>query len=442
MKPGIFTKRTTQWARATWIVTAIALWCVWPTGPVFADPLATYHVEKTFLGDISDGKGNVVAGPLTGSYRYLTHAFAEDKHRRDHNNDSPQTGALFGPLAERLVPGGGSNNATVRDSDHMWTAVNSFDQAAVGPQRFGPFQSKANSIHPDSVAKVTLDYTQQPGPNLGVGRIILDGKATITNLPLHPPETAYAEAKSAGEIKITGKVLGADIVDGKKLIPIRIKQGQTSLQSVGGSRAVQIDNPPGTPGLAGSASRYRDPLSLSFFDEVTGGLVSSNDLFTEDWFTEGDASIGFDDTTGLSLIGEIGGSAAITFATLSSWVLNPFNGGVSIVNGAFSATGDLASLPWIVSTVGGQTMATLMPGDLNLDFQFMVEATGLGSPTHDLLTVLSADGQGLADVYETASEVPEPSTFVLFGMGACGLLGRRRRSRKQASLPVRIAITT
>ena len=379
-----------------------------------AAPVATYHSEKRFVATIAAG-GVVVGGPGTGQYRYLTHAFAEDKHMGPVHNDNPQTGAVFGDLlTDKLVPGGGVVGAAPRAAVHKWTDWVGFNQAAAGLQIFGPFQRNAASTHPKSEAKVLMDYLRLPPPlgGFAVGRIVVDGKAEIVNLPLHAPETAYAEATSAGEIKIAGLILAADIVAGKKLIPVPVKAGQTSVKAVGGATAVL-----GPGGIIGARADYHDPMNLAIFDELSGALLTQQDLFTEDWQALGDAGIDYDPATGLRMAASADGSASLSFSTLSGWVLNPFNGTASIANGVFSATGDLAALPWTLSMIGNELVASLSAGDLDLDFDFQVLATGLGSG-RDLRAVLSGDARGLAAAYAT---VPEPSTLLLVSLVSLGL---------------------
>jgi hypothetical protein len=394
--------------------------------PAHAVPMASYDIQKVAFWNITnpaDPAGGAFGGP--GTYRYATHAFAEDKHGRQHN-DSPQTGAAFGPLAERLVPNGGNQNATVRDSNHNWTSLVQFNQLG-GNQIFGPFQSAAQSLHPNSTATAKIEYDQQAllrlPPNTAGAAIRLTGNAAIQNLPLHPPETAYAEAKSAAEVNLKGRLLKAAVIDGKApVLQPRFIQGATTLRGEGNARAVQIDNPPGTPGLAGSASFFRDPLSLAFYDEQTGDLIAGENLFEEAWLVQGNGGITYDPNVGLMLTASDDSLASLNIETLSSWILNPFNGSASIENGVFQATGDLALLPWVV-TSSSDTQAFLALADL-LDFDFMVEATGLGTPTNDLIAELSNEADGLADVYLS---VPEPSTLSLVGFAALIFVFSSRR---------------
>jgi hypothetical protein len=53
----------------------------------------------------------------------------------------------------------------------------------------------------------------------------------------------------------------------------------------------------------------------------------------------------------------------------------------------------------------GLTTASLNANDPNFDFQLRVDTTGLGSPEHGLMAVLTSDTQGFAEEYAT---VPEP----------------------------------
>jgi hypothetical protein len=227
---------------------------------------------------------------------------------------------------------------------------------------------------------------------------VLKGEAVNRGL-LHPPETSYAEAASGAQVNLKGKFLKAEVIDEKAKPPsVRHIQGATHLTAFAVSDS------------GSDESFYQDPLTLSFFDEVSGDLIAQNDLFDESWLVQGTADILYDPNVGLTLTANHDSLSSISFSTLSSWVLNPFNGTASIQNGIFQATGDLARLPWVVTSTSN-TQAFLPISSLLLDFKFDIEATGLGNPSNDLIMKLTNEAQGLTSDYKTA-DVPEPLTIL------------------------------
>ncbi len=392
------------------VATLLFLFSLLATPAILAAPVASYHVSKQFLADFTYKTDDVILGPA--SYRYLTHALGSDKHNTLHKDQKDTSGALFDTtLINGIVQG---NPVTAHYSQHHWTSPISFDQGSDTFLQFETIPSTTQTTHTFSKASAALYYQGLPEIVAGLGAIVLDGKAEITNLPLHPPEGAYANAQSAGEMSISGKLLYAGFNTGEKSGRVVLKVGQTSLRATGfASHLVPAKGPP-------TDSDFKDPIALNFFDAVTGELIAGQDLFLDHWRAEGNASVSYDPLVGLSFIADADSQAFVTMNTLSAWVLNPFNGVAGIVDGIFSATGDFAALPWLVSSVDGQTTATLAASDLALDFEFLVLATGLGTPANDVLVEISGDAQGSAEAF---LYVPEPSSGLLLLIGGLVLWG-------------------
>ena len=179
----------------------------------------------------------------------------------------------------------------------------------------------------------------------------------------------------------------------------------------------------------GTASS-EDPLSLTIVDPVTGQVIAQQALYHELWTTTGEASVEWNDIDGLTLKTGTGGHAAISMETLSDWILNPFVGSASLVDGVFNTSGNLG-LAWRISTVGGITTATLPRMYLDPAMRFEIQATGLGQPTNGIELVFSSSLGGSADAQQVVPEVPEPASLVLCGTGMLTLLGRSRRRRRR-----------
>jgi hypothetical protein len=402
-------------------------------GAASGDDSGDFHSEKTVTWDIS-AKGVVVGGPNTGQYRYAYHAFAEDAHADiQHKDNEDQSGGFFTKLADHLDPDAKHTGATVVTANHNYTAWTGFNQAG-GNQVFGPFGANATSTHPKTRTLLRIDYTQPvPGqPNQAQAKITLNGGASIQNFPDKPAiaETAYSEAAAAADVKLTGKITAASVVNGKGPAQnFNAAIGNASVHSQAQGGAVSSNSPTGDGG------RYSDPVSLTLYDSKTGALVAQQTLLSLEWSTRGTAGVDYSPTTGMSLSADRSGDASITFDTPGSWVLDPFHGSAEIVNGVFSATGDLANLAWGVTTMNGQTTASLDPSALSLDFNLAVQPTGLGTPTSDLTAVLDFDSTGFAQAYAT-SAVPEPGALAeaatALGLVGSWLLSRRARRPRAA----------
>ncbi len=403
--------------RAGWLCIAI-LSCLETAA---ADTISTYASEKTVFWSLGNG---AVLPPGPGQYRYLTYAFADDAHGPADIDSNAQTGPVYErSVAKNLKKDGNVNSdEVILNPNYRWTQNINFNQQQA--QTFGVFGAAAQSPfpHADSLGNVTIDYD----PTLGVAglpvaetKISLDGMAEITDPALHSPETVYAESVSAGYVKLTGTIIKGSVTKGGVQTKLQIK-GNGSVTSAGFSGAVGSANDPNGQAPKGG---YFDPLTLSYYDSLTGDLLASAVILDLDFQSAGDGSVAFSDTAGLTLTSDANGDAQFDIATPSSWVLNGLSGSASLSGGVFQATGDLAAMPWIIQNMGGVTTASL-PG-LNYDLSLNIAATGLGDPSGDVTAVLTDDAAGNASVYATA---PEPAGWVLL-LGGMGIifLGRFRR---------------
>lgn len=388
--------------------------------PSMAATISTYSFDKSTVWDIADGSG----GPGTGSYRYLKHAFAEDRDKRDHDQDNQQTGAVFGKLAKNLTPSAAVNDARVNSENEKWTDFTKFDQT--DSLDTGVLTASASSTHPVSKAtvQITTDYLPKVAPTWIFSDIKITGSAEVKT-PLRDPETAYAEAASAGELTLTGKYSVATIKNGeapeKKL---DIKGSTLHLHSSSNAEAHTNGNGVNKP-------QVNDPVSLALYDSLTGELISSDVLFSLAATVDGMADIDFDSIDGLTFMADAGSTASLVVDTMSSWIRNAFHGGIGLSGGVLQTTGAFHGLPWEVNTIGGITTAHLPAADFNFDFNLRLQPNGLGSPTHDVLAVLEDDTDGLASAYAT---MPEPATFVLVGLALVAAGWRQRGAQGRLRL--------
>ena len=178
-------------------------------------------------------------------------------------------------------------------------------------------------------------------------------------------------------------------------------------------------------------------MRIAFFDEATGDLVAdSGVLYGCDMEAQGDASVEFVDGVGLKLKIGPNSEGYVSYYSASSWVQNPFEGSASVRDGKFAADGDLAGLPWEVTSDEGGVTAFLPSSVFSGWFDLHVIPTGLGDPTGDLTMSLREDSRADARSYLTKT-VPEfGNTAGLLGI-ALGAVGWRTRKLGRRSVPSR-----
>jgi hypothetical protein len=410
--------------RLTGLFIATLALCALFSERAFANP---YNLTKTITWDTTNGTtANELVGPRTGAYTYGVHAFAEDAHGGPLDHDTAGQIPFAGNLTHNLVPNGHTNGAGLNSTPHLKLVGANFNQAAA-LAAVGDTQTATTlpAGHSDSLANVAISTVRNGlggnGRFTQTATVHVEGDAQLMNLPVHNPETAYAEAFSFGKVSLTGNIRSATIQNGAApAVNLVVNNGPVQLQA--GTATGNNVNPPG-------AVAARDPVVVEFFDvDEFGQQVSLGQQAVFDDFlaVSGNASIIWNPTEGLVLTTlDSSSTAAISFLT-GSWVQNPFQGSASIGNDLFSVTGDLA-LPWNVSVVGGMTKAMLSASYLSSIFDFTLVASGLATPTHDdVNVVMTANQDGFASAY--ATPVPEPSTLLLFGPGIV-LLGVKRVQR-------------
>lgn len=254
----------------------------------------------------------------------------------------------------------------------------------------------AENKHPKANVKVELKV----GKPYQVGdiffadaKVILNGYADALQVrPLKADEVSYAEAFGAGDIRLVGRIESSEIIDGKMG---KKKAGKKTTGKIETGKhwdkVREGKQPKGGPNRV----KLKDPIVWSLYDEVTEVLIAEQQLWREEWIVENKASIEWNETDGLILIAQVPvGMASIEFETMSSWVLNPFNGSASIVDGQFTPTGDLSGLAWIIELTANQVKATLPVSELDPNFSFEIQADGLGTPPNDIISVGTFESRG------------------------------------------------
>jgi hypothetical protein len=392
--------------------------------PAWSDGM--YDLTKTFTWDVSrkvNDKFVETTGAGTGKVFYFAHAFAEDKHGKidvDDPNAAPFGAPFPFDLANKVNRPDIRNGRVDYDQHGKYSPAAPFDQGDKIPAEiFGLADTKNGSQqHPQADSLVNFDLKRLGADANGhfhtEASIHLVGHATVAAIPKgHDPETAASQGVSSGGVSLTGTMQKAEIQDGKG------PRKEVKTQSLIFAHSTGLDKPNAKNNINGS-----DPLSLSLFDDATGDLLARQDLWSENFLLANGGGLTWDGTT-LSLTADPGGTASISFQTLSSWVLNPFTGRASIDGGAFSTTGDVGALSWTVTSAGGKTTATTTLGELTFDIQ----PTGIPTPAGDVSAVLEADLRGEANGYRTTT--PEPGSFLLVASGTAIsiFLARRRRRR-------------
>jgi hypothetical protein len=387
-----------------------------------------YRLTKTITWDVTN-KAGTAAIDEAHEVKTIQHVFAGDKHKQEHKSEPDEAGKKDYPKSLATAVEGAKYKGAISSSVHAdWKVEQHRLGWAIG---YPPLVANSDHATADAALEVSLgEAALVEGRFLSTSVIIVNGNALVLHIPnAHAPETAYAESAAAVAIRMKGATIKTvDIVDGKvKIRGAGVGMNSTSMSGLAGEYKAR--NPEFEANPKGDG---RDPIVLSLYDELTGALVAEDVLFQDQFLTEYDGSIEWMPADGLVLSTGAVGAASILFETPSHWVLNPFNGSASLIDGVFSATGDLGVLPWNIFTLGDRTYARLLPSDLSMNFDFDIEVDGLGTPANDLLTVLSADLHGFGQEYDTL-DVPEVSSFLCLCTGVLALSVFRVYARRRTS---------
>jgi len=378
-------------------------------------------IEKRIKWDITDQNGNAAQGNAV--FEHALHVFAKDKHGGGPKDDPPSPASVEGDFPALHYEQG--NNKERRLG---WTKTQNDTQPIGSAKTFDTYFVEKSSEHPyakSSINAIMMLPNQVTDPKTNKTRYFLethifaDVTATTTTPPKsHAPETSTAEAFAAGKITIDC----GTVVSLGGTLPFGFKKGSTGRLITNGPKFEERIAKGG--GSSNSAGR-KDPISLGFYDAESGSLIAEQDLWQEQWDVDFNGMVESNETgltlsTGIS--GDPTGSASIELDTLGSWVQNPFNGTASLIDGVFTATGNLAGLPWQITTVDDVTTSFLAAADLNPEFEFEILATGLGDQPMNMRLVSDEEDYAFAE----ASVVPEPGTLALLAMGWLGLARLRK----------------
>lgn len=372
-------------------------------------------INKKITWDITDKNGNAAQGNAV--FEHALHVFAKDKHGGDAKDDPPSSASAEGDFPPLHY---GQGVPPVRRLG--WTKTQN-DTKPIGQwQAFPSYSINESSVHPYAKSSITASMSD---PQKVKDKYILDAwvfaevtATTDTPPKSHKPETSTAEAFAAGKITVECGTVVA--INGVK--PLFLGKSSTGRLITNGPATAQRT---ADGGSSSNKAGRKDPITLGFYDAESGNLIAEQALWEEQWDVDFNGMVDSSETgltlsTGIS--GDPTGSASIELNTLGSWVQNPFNGTASIIDGAFSATGDLAGLPWQIATVDDVTTAFLAAADFNPIFEFDILATGLGD--QDMTMRLMDEDKDYA--FAEASVVPEPGTLALLAMGWLGLARLRK----------------
>ena len=307
----------------------------------------------------------------------------------------------FNGLSRVDIPG---ENSTPAKSTHAEADAHTYISCTVPVQRAAPGSSITNATPYYATAEVGVK-----GHAKTTGICFPDGIH-----PCPPPEP-YAEAMSFGMVALKG-AMNKEYFESTGGNGDEKKWKWTRQKTIKLSRGLtQCGND--------HLEKLFDPITMDIYDEDTGELLEEQDIWAETFETSGTgAYINWDDITGLSLSAGIGSSARIAMGTLSDWVINQFNGTVTIIDGIFNATGDFAALPWIVNVSGNITSAILAPDVFSLDQEFLIEASGDGEALNDQIVDVRSDVSGFA-------VAPEPGSMISLLLGITGLCAVMNKKR-------------
>jgi hypothetical protein len=394
----------------TLFVLALVVW----TGGASA---GTYDVTKNVTWDTTL---LTFFGDFTGTYTWAEHAFATD-YMGTKTSEPAMGGAMINHLNLGKSVQVNQQNGDITYKHSLQSAALTSFTGEIGFNFTAPVASAVTTLV-KSDAEVTMKVMPTVNDATATGSIHVKGSAFAALPPQNT--TDFGDSFANGRITIEGAVASVLVHNGQAPVSkVTIATGDVSLTS----GTTSFTGPP----APGRGSNYIDPIVLTITNSVTGGLIARQALFDESYRTIGNAAVSFTAANGLVLQAGAGSDAMVDYTTLGSWVLNSFVGSASVANGIFTATGDLAALPWVVTTVGGVTMASLSESAFAPTFALEIQPSGLGSPTDDLIFTLTDNGSAYTSDYNTTPGVPEPSSVVLLGLGLVLINARRFARRRQ-----------
>ncbi|MCC6677031.1 MAG: hypothetical protein IT436_07800 [Phycisphaerales bacterium] len=390
-------------------------------GPVtVATAQRVYKRDKTVTWDIGRQGGFIEHGPTSGSVEHLTHAFADDQHFDQvvPVGDHGELKAFPHKLVYQISNNGDKWGGTPLRKTYHWTPPEFFDQGNLGGQLAPPVPpwNPAKQASRHASADASASFLAMRAGAVATMRMHVEGIAKANALQPEDPdgETDVANAASGVRADFKGTITAPAWI-------AQPRQGKFSVTS-----PVELWGVAQADGSGGGSATDGDPVALSFYDTAFAEplLLGSSTIYEDTFSVSGHASIEWDPLDDIVITAGVGGSAAISIATPSEWVLNPLDASCFIANGVFSAYGLFAGLPWDVTSGGGVVSARLPMAAVPHNFEFIYDVSSLPGSMGDVLAVLSAESSpGYAEDWNTVT--PTPSTLTLLTMA--GLVAVRRR---------------